>query len=77
MLDHICKTIVEKLHETTHYGQGNAWAETYAPFGDIVVVMHDVSGKSKVTDLHYLALGEEDIPGCEVPMHALHKEMSE
>lgn len=48
--------------------------ETYAPFGDIVVVMHDVSGQSKVTDLHYLALREEDIPGGEVPMHTLPKE---
>lgn len=47
--------------------------ETYAPFGDIVVVVHDVSGQSEVTDLHYLALREEDIPGSEVPMHTLKK----
>lgn len=39
--------------------------------------MHDVSGQSKVTDLHYLALREEDIPGCEVPVHTLKKTESE
>lgn len=46
---------------------------TYASFGDIVVVMHDVSGQSKVTDLDYFALREKYIPGCEVPVHTLHK----
>ena len=46
---------------------------TYAAFGDVVVVVHDVSGQSEVTDLHDLALRQEDIPGCEVSMHTLHK----
>lgn len=36
--------------------------------------MHDVSGQSEVTDLHYLALREEDVPGGEIPMHTLQKQ---
>lgn len=36
--------------------------------------MHDVPGQSKVTDLHYLALREEYVPGCKVSVHALKKE---
>lgn len=45
--------------------------ETYTSFGDIIVVMHDVSGQSKVTDLHYLALREKDVPGCQVAVNTL------
>lgn len=29
---------------------------TYAAFGDVVGVMHDVSGQAKVTDLYKFAL---------------------
>lgn len=47
--------------------------ETYAAFGDVVVVMHDVSSQSEVTDLHYLALREEDIPGSQISMHTLQR----
>lgn len=47
--------------------------QTYAPLGDIVVVMHYVSGQSEITDLDNLALREEDIPGCKVSMHTLQK----
>lgn len=39
--------------------------------------MHDVSGQAKVADLHYLALGEEDVPGREVPVHTLPKQGEE
>lgn len=45
--------------------------ETYTPFGDVVVVMHDVSGQSEVADLHDLALRQKDIPGSQVPMNTL------
>lgn len=45
--------------------------ETYTSFGDVIVVMHDVSGQSEVTDLHYLALREKDIPGSQVPVNTL------
>lgn len=52
-------------------------AETHASFGDVVVVVHDVSGQSEVTDLHYLALREEDVPGGQVAVNALPKQERE
>lgn len=33
--------------------------------------MHDVSRQSKVTDFHYLALREKDIPGSQIAVHTL------
>lgn len=51
--------------------------ETYASFGHIIVVMHDVSGQSEVTDLHYLALREKDIPGSQVPVNTLEKKKAQ
>lgn len=38
--------------------------------------MHDVSRQAEVTDLHYLALREEHVPGCKVPVHTLQKKIS-
>lgn len=45
--------------------------DTYASFGDIIVVMHDVSRQAEVTDLHYLALRQKDIPGSQIAVHTL------
>lgn len=51
------------------------WTETtYASFGDVVVVMHDVSRQSKVADLHYLALREQDVPGGQISVDTLQEE---
>lgn len=47
---------------------------TYASFGDIVVVMHDVSCQSKVANLHYLALREQDVPGSQISVDTLKNE---
>lgn len=47
---------------------------THASFGDVVVVMHDVSRQSKVTDLHYLALREQDVPGSQISVDTLQNE---
>ncbi len=44
---------------------------TYTAFGDVVVVMHDVSGQSKVTDLGQFALTDQDVSCCQIPMHTL------
>lgn len=33
--------------------------------------MHDVSGQTKVTDLHNLPLGQKDIAGSQVPVDTL------
>lgn len=54
----------------------DAWARrtTYASFGDVVVVVHDVSGQSEVADLHDLALGEQDVPGSQVSVDTLRSE---
>jgi hypothetical protein len=49
-----------------------SYRNTNTAFGDIVVVMHDVSGQAKVTDLHYLPLREQDVPSSQVPMHTLY-----
>ena len=51
-----------------------AWAETYAAFGNVVVVVHDVSGQAEVADLHNLSLGEEDVPGSQVSVYTLDGE---
>lgn len=47
---------------------------TYASFGDVVVVMHDVSRQSKVADLHYLALREQHVPGSQISVDTLQNE---
>lgn len=47
---------------------------TYASFGDVVVVVHDVSRQSKVADLHYLALREQDVPGGQISVDTLQGE---
>lgn len=49
---------------------------TYASFGDVVVVVHDVSRQPKVADLHYLALREQDVPGSQISMDTLQDETS-
>lgn len=48
-------------------------ASTHASFGDVVVVVHDVSGQPKVADLHDLALGEQDVPGGQVSVDTLRE----
>lgn len=55
----------------------HAGTQTYASFGDIVVVMHDVPGQPEVTDLHYLALREEDVPGSQVAVNTLQNKQKE
>lgn len=47
---------------------------TYASFGDVVVVVHDVSRQSEVADLHYLALREQDVPGGQISVDTLQEE---
>lgn len=44
---------------------------THAAFGDVVGVVHDVSGQTKVTDLHQLPLTDQHVPGCQVTMDTL------
>ncbi len=50
---------------------------TYAAFGDVVVVMHDVSGQSKVTDLGQFALTDQDVSCSQIPMHTLTDRQTE
>lgn len=38
--------------------------------------MHDVSRQSKVADLHYLALREQDVPGSQISVDTLQNENS-
>lgn len=45
---------------------------TYAAFRHVVGIMHDVSGQTKVTDLHDFPLRQEDISSSQVPVDALH-----
>lgn len=47
---------------------------TYASFGDVVVVVHDVPRQSKVADLHYLALRQQDVPGGQISVDTLQEE---
>lgn len=44
---------------------------TYAAFGHVVGIMHDVSGQAKVTDLHNFPLCQEDVAGSQVPVDTL------
>lgn len=44
---------------------------TYTAFGDVVGVMHDVSGQAEVTDLDKFTLTDQHIPGSEVPVDTL------
>lgn len=48
----------KNIVENNNKAMWQTWSDkvTYTPFGDVVVVVHDVSGQSKVADLHYLAL---------------------
>lgn len=46
---------------------------TYVSFDHIVRVCGDVSGQTKVTDLCHSALGQEDIPGCQISVDALEQ----
>lgn len=48
-----------------------AYSATYAAFGDVVGVMHDVSGQAEVTDLDKFALTDQHVPCSEVPVDAL------
>lgn len=47
---------------------------SYTAFGDVVGVVHDVSGQAEVTNLHQLALTDQNIPGSQIPMDALWRE---
>lgn len=44
---------------------------TYAAFGNVVRIMHDVSSQTKVTDLHNFPLSQKDITCCQVTVHTL------
>lgn len=37
----------------------------------IVVDVVDISGQAKVGDLHDVALGDQDVPGCQVSVYTL------
>lgn len=50
---------------------------TYAAFGDVVGVMHDISGQAKVTDLHKFALTDQHVSGREVTMDTLWRNSAE
>ena len=40
---------------------------------DVAGVAQDVSGQSKVTDLHHLPVGDQHIPGCQVSVDTLEE----
>lgn len=47
----------------------NVW--TYIGCLFIVVDVVDVSGQAKVSNLHDVALCDQDVPGCQVSVYAL------
>lgn len=62
-------TTSAKTH--SHCRDVRADSATYAAFGDVVGVMHDVSGQAEVTDFDKFALTDQHVPGSEVPVDAL------
>lgn len=48
---------------------------TYAAFGDVVGVVHDVSGQAKVADLDQFTLTDQHIPGSQIPVDALREKI--
>lgn len=43
----------------------------YIAFPDVVWVFVYVSGQTKVTDLHHVVLGQENVPGGQVSVDTL------
>lgn len=48
-----------------------AYSTTYTAFGDVVGVMHDVSGQTEITDLDKFTLTDQHVPGSEVSVDTL------
>lgn len=46
---------------------------TYVAPDDVVGVIHDISGKAKVTYFDHFSTGHQYIPGSEVPVNALRR----
>jgi len=44
---------------------------TYISLHYIVHVIHDVSCKAKITDLHHIVVGQQDVSGSKVTVNAL------
>ncbi len=44
---------------------------TYVPLYYIIQVIHDVSGKAKITDLHNAAVGHKNIPCSQISVNTL------
>lgn len=44
---------------------------THISLPDVVGVFINVPGQAEVTDLDHVVLGQEDVPGCQIPVDAL------
>lgn len=44
---------------------------THISLPHVVGVLVDVPGEAEVADLDHVVLGQEDVPGCQVPVDAL------
>ena len=46
---------------------------TYVAFSNIVWVLVDISCQAEVANLHHVLLGQQNIPGSQVPVDALEE----
>lgn len=62
--------IVDGHFETGCYKR-ETLMDSYIPLDDVTVVILDVSGQAKITDLRHAMICQQDVPRCNVSVYTL------
>lgn len=58
-------------HVETGWDKRETVKDSYIPLDDVTVVVLDVSGQAKVTDLRHAMIRQQDVPRCNVSVDTL------
>lgn len=58
-------------HFETCWNKRETVKDSHIPLDDVTVIILDVSGQAKVTDLRHMMIRQQDIPRCNVSVNTL------